>query len=333
VTRRTSAPLAAVLAALAALAAPGCRRGEEGGRAALAAKPEGGAAGAEATFDGSRPRDAFALSADEVAARLGPFELETVVRWTVSRGPGSRVVNMTERHRVRQAADGAFEVSSVLDPGEGESAETGRTVVHAGGKTWARSRWTRFRERPEDLGADARRSREDGFGVAGDLLALLGPAASFREASEASAAGRRARRFVVAFERAERPEPPPAPAGRSDDPDTRARLELLEGGVPVAVDGEALLDAATGAPLRFRLHAVLAAAADPQLRAEVELEGAVTALGAAVAKVEPPAGALPDERKPHGPASALEAAGLKERGRATGTGERAAPPEEPEAAP
>jgi hypothetical protein len=63
----------------------------------------------------------------------------------------------------------------------------------------------------------------------------------------------------------------------------------------------------------------------------VKLDARVTALGAAVAAVRAPGKVLPDERKPKGVAQALEAAGLKraEKPEPPGTGERAAPPEEP----
>jgi hypothetical protein len=290
--------------------------------------PGQGGAGAPAAFDWSRPAAALAMTADEAAARLGSFETEAAVRWTVDRGPASRPVAASERHRVRQLAGGEFEAESQIDPGGGPGTETGRTVIFTGGTTWARSRFAPFRERPTDRGRDARRFRDESFRLAGDLATLYGPALQLRPGADGSALGRPAKRFLFALDRAAaapaRPAPPP---GRSDDPDTKARLELLEGATPLAADGELVLDAATGAPLAVRLRGAFAAAADPQLRVEVDLDARVAALGSLVGAVRPPPGARPDERKPNGPARALEAAGLRERGKPPAAGERAVPEE------
>jgi hypothetical protein len=310
---------------LAAAAALACRGGGEQERAAL--ERHGEARPKE--FDWSRPEAALAMGAGDAAARLGDLEFEATVTWTVGRGPGSRTVRAGERHRVRQGAGGAFEVESTIDPGNGPAAENGLRVVHVDGRTFAKGRWAPFRERPTDRGENARRQRDQSFRLAGDLAGLYGPALVLREAGEATALGRKARRFTVGLDRARAPEPPPAPPGRSDDADTRARVELLEGRVPLQAEGEVLLDAATGAPLATRLRGAFGAAADPLLRVEVELDARVVALGARVAAIRAPSGAKPDERKPAGPARALEAAGLRERGRPVGAGEREAPEDEP----
>jgi hypothetical protein len=79
----------------------------------------------------------------------------------------------------------------------------------------------------------------------------------------------------------------------------------------VALEGELLLDAETALPLYVAMKGAFSEKADPQLRADVELAAQVRALGAAVAPVTAPSGALPDERKPKGVARALEAAGLR----------------------
>jgi hypothetical protein len=60
---------------------------------------------------------------------------------------------------------------------------------------------------------------------------------------------------------------------------------------------------------------------DPQLRAEVALDAQVRALGAGVAAVQAPRGALADDRKPKGVARALEAAGLRQRDGGAPSGE------------
>jgi hypothetical protein len=289
--------------------------------------PGQGGAAASAAFDWARPAAALSMSADDAAARLGAFEAEAAVRWTADRGAGTRAISASERHRVRQLADGSFEAESQVDTGGGPGTETGRHVVFSGGTTYARSRWAPFRERPSDRGRDARRFRDESFRLAADLAALYGPALQLRPAADGSVLGRPAKRFLFAIDRGAAAPAAPPPQGRSADPDTKARLELLEGATPLDADGELALDAATGVPLAVRLRGSFGAAADPQLRVQVELDARVAALGSLVGAVRPPPDVRPDERKPNGPARALEAAGLRERGKPAAAGERVAPEE------
>jgi hypothetical protein len=280
----------------------------------------------QAPFDFDRPAEALRLGADEVAARVGSFAWQGDAAWSVGRGatPPARTA---ERHRLRQLATGEFEVASEVDPGQGPGSETGREVVFAGGLVYARSRWAPWRERPTDRGHAARRQRDDSFRLAGSVAELAGPALAAQPGGEVTVLGRRARRYVLSLSGAlpaDAPLPPGLPASGAD-PDTRRRLEFLGGRVPVALTGELVLDAASGAPLAVHLSAVFTERADPQLRAEVEVNARVTAVGAGVTGVRAPAGALADDRKPKGVARALEAAGLRRRS------ERGAPePEEDE---
>jgi hypothetical protein len=156
---------------------------------------------------------------------------------------------------------------------------------------------------------------------------LCGPALALRPAGDVSLLGRPARRFTLGLTGAAA-EPVAAPPGRSADPDTQARLQLLEGASPLALEGELLIDAATGVPLVVKYDATFGLRADPALRVHVQIDSRVTALGAAVAAVRAPSSAKPDERKPDGPARALEAAGLRERTRPAAA-DRAAPEDEP----
>jgi hypothetical protein len=127
------------------------------------------------------------------------------------------------------------------------------------------------------------------------------------------------RRFALSLDRGARmPDPPPPPAALPPagfDEDTRRRLDFLEGCVPLALSGEMALDSGSGVPLLVRMRGALGERADPELRAEFELEARVTAVGGAVGPVTAPR-ALPDERKPRGVARALEQAGLRRRGEA-----------------
>jgi hypothetical protein len=323
---RTARSIALTLAAVSALACSG--EGDEAGKRRIFSRGSEAEAGGAATFDPARPEAALALSAEEVASRVGSFEWTAAVDWSVSRaGEEAARVRAAERHRLRQLASGDFELEADLDPGLGAGSETGKQVIWTGGTTYARARGAPFRERPTDRGRDARRFREESFGLARELAVLLGPALRLEPAGEATALGRRALRYRVALA----PDAPPSPApartfpGGAPDPDTARRLAFLDGRVPRAAEGELLLDAKTGAPLRARLAATFAVAEAPGVTAQVELLAQVKALGEKVAAVSRPKDALPDVRKPPGVAGALEAAGLRKR-----DAEAKPPPAEPE---
>jgi hypothetical protein len=281
---------------------------------------------APAAFEWERPQRSLAMDADEAAARLGSFDWEATVGWSVSRARDGKRVHLVERHRVREAASGEFEVQSDLDPGGEQGAETGKRIIWANKMTYARGRYAPFgawRERPTDRGRDARRYRDESFGVAADLLSLAAPW-KLTPAGEVAFLHRPARRFTVSLDSGARPA---APRAEAPDPDTRRRLAFLEGREPVKLEGELLADAASGAPLRVQLRAAFRVKGDPETRTEVDLLAQVKAVGEAVAAVSPPREVLPDERKTRGVARALEAAGLRKRGQAA---EEEEAPEEPE---
>ena len=290
-----------------------CSRGGGGDAERLRARP---AATRPPAFDWSHPATALELGADEVAARLGSFEWSAAVEWTVSRdGDEARRVRAVERHRVRQAATGEFEVHAEIDPGLGAGSDTGRDIVWAGGATYARARYAPFRERPTDHGRDARRYREESFLVARSLARLLGPALELQPAGDAEAIRRPARKLAVTLAKGAAGRAAPAASAQppTPDDDTRRRRAFLDALRPQSAKGELVLDSATGVPLEVRIAATFTVEGDPKARVAVELLGQVKALGGEVAAVAPPKGARPDERKTAGVAAALEAAGLKKR--------------------
>ncbi|HET6922960.1 MAG TPA: hypothetical protein VFI16_07425 [Anaeromyxobacteraceae bacterium] len=275
-----------------------------------------------APFDWNRPERSPAMDADEVAARLGSFDWQATVTWTVWRAKEGERARLVEHHRVRQAASGEFEVQSDLDPGGQAGAETGKRVIWANGMTYARSRFAPFgawRERPTDRGRDARRYRDESFGVAADCLSLAAPW-KVAPAGEAVFLGRQGRRYALSLDAGAGRESPARPGVHppdgGPDEDTRRRLAFLDGREPVKLEGELLADAVSGAPLKVHLRAAFRVKGDPEARAEVEVASQVKAFGAAVSGVVPPREVLPDERKTRGVARALEAAGLRKRGQA-----------------
>lgn len=318
--------LAVLLAGAAALASCTDRGEDRTRRAIFAREPEGKP---PAPVDPGKPLEALRLGAGDAAARAGSFAWEARVEWTVAR-QGATTVRVAERHRLRQLASGEFDLASDLDPGEYPGSETGARVVFAGGVSYARGRWSPFRERRDDRGQEARRQRDATFRTAADLAALYGPAFTAQPSGEVTLLGRRARRFVLALGDA-LPKPAATPAelpGGAYDPDTQRRVDFIQGRVPLSLQGELLVDAETGVPLRVALTGAFSQANDPQVRADVDLLAQVTALGAVAAVTAPPR-ALPDERKPRGVASALEAAGLR-KPTAKPAPEEEAPPEDEE---
>jgi len=277
--------------------------------------PAGPAVASAAELDD--PRRLLELDAGEAARRLGSLDWRGGVKLQATRqGDSAARVQQVERHRVRQLATGEFEVESEQDGGGGPGAVTGKQVIWAGGMTWARNRFAPFRERPTDRGRDARRYRDESFGLLGELARLYGPALVLTAAGEASVLGHAARRFT--FSLAPGPATPVVPDGRTfggsgPDAETRRHLAFLDGRLPVAASGEVLLDAVTGVPLKGTLRGAFSVKEDPRVRVQVEVTGEVKALGEKVAGVDAPKGALPDARKPAGVAAALEAAGLKTR--------------------
>lgn len=299
-----------------ALLAACSRKGEDRERARLFSRDPGAAAPAEAPFDPDHPETALAMGADDAARRIGSFEWTGAVDWTVTRGGGDAAgrIHVAEKHVLRQSADGAFESDTELDPGLGPGSESGRSIVYAGGTTYAKTRYmAAFRARDRDRGHGARRYRDQSFRMAAEVAALYGRALAVQPAGDGEALGRPARRYRFALAPGESPPAPPAGrtfAANGPDEDTKRHLAFLEGAVPLEASGELLVDAATGVPLLVRLKGALGVKTDPTARAAFELVAQVKALGAAVAAVVPPPGALPDARTPPGVAGALQAAGL-----------------------
>ncbi|MGC4001420.1 MAG: hypothetical protein QM767_29755 [Anaeromyxobacter sp.] len=308
---RRPLPRTALLAALAALLA--CARGDRDAEARL--RGPSTPAATEGAFDADHPEAGLALDADAVARRLGAFEWDAAVEWTTQRkGAEADRLRVTETHTLRQFPAGEFAVRAELDPGQGPGSVGGKELVYVGGLTYGRALPAPFRVRPTDHGRDARRYREDSFGMVREVLGLLGPGARLERAGEERVLGREAVRYQLSLAEAPAPTPAPAaPGAQLEDPDTARRRAFLDGRRPTQAKGEVLLDAATGAPLRARLSATFRSGEQREVTTTVELSAQVRAVGA-VKAVSAPAGALPDERKPAGPSTALEAAGLKKRG-------------------
>jgi len=320
------------LLALVALAA--CSRGasEEAKRRVLGR--DLAPAPAAGPPDLSDPRALLGLDADEAARRIGSFEWTGLALSTVSTQADSTArVQLTERHRVRQLSSGEFEAEAEIDTGQGPGSETSKHVVWVGGLTYARGGYSPWRERPTDRGRDARRFRDESFGLVAELARLYGPGLALTAAGDATVLGRPARRFTVALAK-DAPAAPLPQDGRTfatngPDEDSKRHLAFLDGRVPLAAKGEVLLDVQTGLPLSARIVGAFGVKDDPRVRVQVEVSGSLRALGDKVGAVKAPRNALPDQRKPPGVAAALEAAGLRVKETREKKGE-AEPADEPE---
>jgi hypothetical protein len=316
----------AILAAAVVLACS--READEDGKRRLFSREEDRPAAAR--LDPARPQDSLALPADEVARRLGSFEWTAGVDWTVSRsGDDGTRVHAAERHGLRQAASGEFELDSEVDPGLGAGSETGKRIIWTGGMTYGAALHAPMRERPTDGGRDARRFRDDSFETARHLAALFGERLQLTPSGDTTHLGRAAKRFKFSLAPQGTAAPAkPVPATEARDEDTARRLTFLEARVPLSAEGELVADAESGAPLRVRLAGVFSVAGAPDVRANVEVVAQVKAIGDRVAAIAPPKDPLPDVRKPPGVAGALEAAGLKKRGEAEADAPRRVEPED-----
>jgi hypothetical protein len=303
-------PVAAALLTACALAA--CRGNPEDRAAKERLFSPGEDVVARAPFDWSHPEAVASLTAEEAATRLGAFDFTGTLGWTVQKGAAA--VHVTEHHHVRQAPGGDFEVTSDIDPGTGPGSENGNAVIYSGHMTYARGRYGPWRERPTDRGRDARRFREESFGLLGEVARLCGGALQLRPVGEATVEGRRARRFDIAAGGAVQPQRSAegAELGKGGpDPDTQRRFAFLDGQVPEKIDGEVFADEESGVPLKVRLRATFRMKGDRDAHTQLELAAQMKQVAAAALSVAPPKGALPDERKTRGVAKALEAAGLK----------------------
>jgi hypothetical protein len=190
---------AAIASAFALAVLAGCSRGAPPPVAEGLAAAGGGT---PVALDWDHPAALLSMDAGEAARRLGSFDWAGTAGFIVTtQADSTNRVHVTERHRVRQLADGDFEADAEIDEGRGPGGEAGKHLVFSGGLTYARGQFAPWRERPTDHGRDARRFRDESFTMAGDLARLQGPALLLAPAGETQFLGRTARRFSVALAR------------------------------------------------------------------------------------------------------------------------------------
>jgi hypothetical protein len=196
-----------------------------------------------------------AMDRMEATRRLGAHRALTTVRFTTRRG--DRAVGLSERHELATDASGQFRAVSTNDQ------DTGLEVVFAGGRAYVKSRYGPFRTRRMDRAEhDAWRNRAT---PALGTLAALAAGRLTVSAPEPVPGARAAHRFKLGLGEARgapaaaKSLPPPqygthkAPGDEKPrpgpDPDTALRLAFAEKRQVTLLEGDLVVDDATGVVL------------------------------------------------------------------------------------
>lgn len=245
------------------------------------------------------------ISAQEAAARLGPHAQKTKVTftWTL----GERKVSLAETRVVELGPDGDFHL--VLENDQGQGMEWYRV----GTTSYARDRYAQLRERRRDRGS-SEHVVASGYASLETFYDVVHRAFALTPAGSATHRGRPVLKYRVGLGR---------PHGKTEfeglpelvfpkggpDSDTALRQEAIEKGVPVRIDGVLYVDQATAVPLRADLEAeVKVAGADGEARLVLAIDLDVSGIGKET-RIAVPA-FLPDEPRPPGVVSVLDAYGL-----------------------
>jgi hypothetical protein len=239
-----------------------------------------------------------AMDRMEATRRLGAHRAVTTVRFTTRRG--ARAVSLSERHELATDASGQFRAVSTNDQ------DTGLEVVYAGGRAYVKSRYGPFRTRRMDRSEhDAWRNRAT---PALGTLAALAAGRLTVSAPEAVRGARAAHRLKLGLGEArggpaadkslpppqygthkatgdERPRPGP-------DPDTALRLAFAEKRHVTSLEGELVVDDATGVVLASKGKVQLSVPGEGEAAA-LELEYAFEATPDAAVTVEAPSEVAP----------------------------------------
>jgi hypothetical protein len=211
---------------------------------------------------------AIAAPEHDVTTALGPHALASKSTVEVTDG-GAVVESLTDEVALDdRGAD--------FHGTENNSADYGREVIATGGQVFLRPRYARWHARKPEDGELAKLRDELGGALAADFD-LLAPSIAVADRGEAQAAGRAARRIVLSKAAVPRPRA-----------QTLSQRKWRDAADVVAVSGEVLLDAKTGAPLHAHLEGEVAFARDGhRYTMKLAIDHDVSAIGA-VATIAPP---------------------------------------------
>jgi hypothetical protein len=218
---------------------------------------------------------AVALPHGRLAALLGPHRLTITSSFEVSEA-GQVVDQLTDEISLDFAAPEAWHGTS------NNSADYGREVIFTDGSLYLRARYQRWHQRPPTNDAEPTALRDRFYDAGAATWDLLAPAIALADqgaiAGEPKNGGKQARKIAISF------APQPSKPAR----ELVTQRKWRESRTVDAVEGEALLDAATGALLHLSLRGTVGYMRDGKaFSMKVSLESAV-ALG------PPPAIAAPD---------------------------------------
>ncbi|MGC4123051.1 MAG: hypothetical protein QM765_52475 [Myxococcales bacterium] len=256
--------------------------------------------------DGDLTYRVLAMGAPEAFERIGPFKYSASASYQWSYGKD--VVAFAEKRTVEQASAAEYTVHTENDK------DGGLDIIRLADRTFARSKYHKFRERKRDRG-QSDLVRDDAFAALHSAQSLLSNKLALTRDRAEELNGRKAKRFGVMVAKealhALGPDPwklPPIqyPQGGPDQP-TKRRADFANLRQPKDVAGTVWIDVETGVPLKVELTATVSAPGNETddfatltLKIESELKP--------VEKVEiaAPAEFLPDQDRPAGVAAALE---------------------------
>lgn len=256
--------------------------------------------------DGDLTWRVLAMGAPEAFERIGPFKYTASAsyQWSFEKD----VVAFSEKRTVEQASAVEFTVHTENDK------DGGLDVIRLADRTFARSKYHKFRERKRDRG-QSELVRDDAFGALHSAQTVLNNKLALTRDRVEDLGGRHAKRFglMIAKEplHALGPDPwklPPIqyPLGGPDQP-TKRRADFANLRQPKDVSGTVWIDVETGVPLKVELTATVTAPGnetDDFATLTLKIESKLEPVGKV--EVAAPADFLPDQDRPTGVAAALD---------------------------
>ncbi len=183
---------------------------------------------------------ALGLPHHKVAALLGPHRLRISSSFEVSEA-GKVVEQLQDEIRLDFDSPAAWHGTS------NNSADYGRETIFAGGSLFLRARYQRFHQRPPTNDAEPASLADRFFDAGAATWDLLSPGAAIADAGTATVAGRAGRKIAISSASS-----PSKPAR-----ETLTQRKWRESRTVEGVQGEAVLDAQSGAPLALDLRGVV----------------------------------------------------------------------------
>lgn len=207
---------------------------------------------------------AIALPHHRVAALLGPHRLAITSSFEVSEA-GQVVDQLTDELNIDFASPAAWHGTS------NNSADYGRETIFLDGSLFLRARYQRWHQRPPTNDAEPAALADRFYDAGAATWDLLSPSIAVSDKGATTVAGKAARKIAITS--AASPHKPAKEA--------LAQRKWRESRTVEAVEGEAVLDVATGAPLQLSLRGTVGFMREGKAYSmRVTLTSAVASLGA-----------------------------------------------------